>query len=205
MQSAGDFIDWVNMWLADNVPADDNDSELQPHDSVSDVEMTVSRTSSSFGNGREWSIIHLIQFKLRQRQRRFKLLLVFRGKKHEFEELAKQDEIAASTAKSAVRLSNDGHCAVTTWWDKDGCNIIEKNYWCDLLNLNPNQRLQDTNTDLSLRQEDGMMHKLFTSEITTKSSRFQTHGAAALLMDHRPSMHWCNSKSSTNKRNSSFW
>lgn len=47
------LLNWVNMWLADNVPADDDDSELPPHDSVSDVEMTVSRTSSSFGSGRE--------------------------------------------------------------------------------------------------------------------------------------------------------
>lgn len=35
-------------------------------------------------------------------------------KKPELEELAEQAEIAASTAKSAVLLSNDGHCAETT-------------------------------------------------------------------------------------------
>lgn len=82
MQNAGGFVDWANMWLADSVPADDNDGELPPRDSVSDVEMTASRTSSSFGSGREWSIIHLIQFKLRQRRRRFKSPLVFREKKN---------------------------------------------------------------------------------------------------------------------------
>lgn len=49
MQNAGVFVDWVNMQLVDNVPADDNHSELSPRDSVSDVEMTVSRASSGFG------------------------------------------------------------------------------------------------------------------------------------------------------------
>lgn len=102
MQNAGDFVDWVNMWLADNVPADDNDSELPPHDSVSDWkwERVVDHPSPPIQAEAETAALQ-VAAGLRKK------------KKHNLKELADQAEIAASTAKSAVRLSNDGHCAET--------------------------------------------------------------------------------------------
>lgn len=54
MLSVNEFIDEVNVWLtASDVPVDvdvpENESELQPHDSMSNVATNVTRNASSCG------------------------------------------------------------------------------------------------------------------------------------------------------------